>query len=158
MLFEPKEPGSWSGRSGEDLIPVWNRMQMVVAKTGFRGYVISLFQQADIIATLGAATDWRESDLVDVHSQDFYDPNYTIVMTQLSLKALAGDQPPYYSVQISFRYEADGHHVMTIKGHEQTYQGILLKSFHDWSADVQSVQDGLVQAMLQPEVNTPNAK
>lgn len=152
MFFQPKELGSMR-RSGEDMRPVWDRMRQEVGDSGFRGYVTDFFHVADVVARLGVADDWRGSEIVDMKSEDFYDPNFTMIISQVSLRALASDHPAYCSVRISFHYDINGHHTMEIWGQEQTYNGALLKSFDGASPEIQQVQEGLLQAMLKPEVS-----
>ena len=113
---------------------------------------------ADFMANSGDLNDWRQSDIIDIPNKDFYDSDFTIVISQMSLKALAEGQPPYYSVRISFHYDINGHHTMEISGQEQTFKGVLPKSFHGESEEIQQVQDGLVQAMLKPMVMSPDAE
>jgi hypothetical protein len=66
--------------------------------------------------------------------------------------------PPYLTVRIVFHYDGEGHHTMEISGAEETYKGVLPKSFRDESPEVQLVHDGLVQAMMKPMVTSPDAK
>lgn len=152
MLFPPIEHGSME-RFGEDMRPVWDRMRQEVVDSGFRGYVSDFFHAADVVARLGVANDWRGSEIIDMGGEDFYNSSFTMIILQVSLRALDSDHPAYCSLRISFHYDIDGQHTMEIWGHEQTYNGTLPKSFDGESPEVQKVQEGLVQAMLKPEVS-----
>ncbi len=150
MLFEPKE--HYAPMPYTERMPVWYRMQLAVEKTGFKNYLADLFHAADVMARIGDANDWRESEIIDIKGENFQDPTFTLLISQLSLKALHAGDPPYFDVQITFHYDVMGKHTMSIKGYEETYNGPVPKSFLDASPEVKQVQDGLLQAMMRPGV------
>lgn len=156
MTFTPKE--KVPGLSGGDRIPAWSRVKMIVENIGFEDYLGEIVRIAKIMQNEGDTNKWEEPTIINVNGKDDDDPTFTMYINQKIKIVSSKGQSPYRSVRIEFHWDVSGHPTMEIWGDEQTYNGVLPKSFHDESPDIQPVKNGLMRAMLKPKVVSPNAE
>lgn len=159
MLFEPKEHGSM-GLSGEDRIPVWNRLQIELEKRGWKPYITALFRTADTFAEVNTPFDPRESELQQILEKDFYSKHLTYRMVQMAplalLKHLTNPtippEPINIGVTFTFTYDMLNNHTMRVIGQEETFNGSVPGNFLNLeNSEDQTIHNAIIQAMLRPQ-------
>ncbi|MFH0749564.1 MAG: hypothetical protein V1917_01445 [Candidatus Gottesmanbacteria bacterium] len=158
MLFQSKEHGRMG--PGEDLIPIWSRLQLDIEKRGWKSYIETLFDRADTIAKENCPSDPRESKLIQIEDmKNFYRPTLTYEMVQMIPSALLKHltdpesplEPIYIGATFTFTYGMSKGHTMRIAGHEETYNGPVPDTFaFPENGGNQTVHDAIILAMLRP--------
>jgi len=161
ILFHPKEHGDMG--SSFDQLPPLAKLDIEIHKSGLIKYLTDFFKVADLCANTQDLNNWRESEIFKLpNSSENLENKIEYVISQANLQAIINQDSEQAYAKVYIEIEPGNLNtsltpIITINGHEETYRGPLPKKFTQEDEAFTPLQLGLIQAMMVPHVNQPQA-